>query len=118
MGDFAEARRRLISKIEGCEDTHQYMLNEHLVKRGVNPDNYYRLNVEERVESIGRHQHQYEEVLGQERGAKDQHGGSRENGQDRKGAKTAHVIQHSRKPFRRIRATSTRRATTIKSSRL
>ena len=53
MGDFAEARRRLISKIEGCEDTHQYMLREHLTKRGVNPDNYYRLNVEVGVGDFG-----------------------------------------------------------------
>ena len=53
MGDFAEARRRLISKIEGCEDTHQYMLNEHLPKRGVNRDNYFRLNVEVGVGEFG-----------------------------------------------------------------
>ena len=53
MGDFAEARRRLISKIEGCEDTHQYMRTEHLAKRGVNPDNYYRLNVEVGVGEFG-----------------------------------------------------------------
>lgn len=53
MGDFAEARRRLISKIEGCEDTHQYMMNEYLAKRGVNPDNYYRLNVEVGVGDFG-----------------------------------------------------------------
>ena len=46
MGNFAEARRRLVAKIEGCEETHQYMKNEHLAKRGVNPENYYRLNVE------------------------------------------------------------------------
>ena len=53
IGDFAEARRRLISKIEGCEDTHQYMRNEHLAKRGVNPENYYRLNVEVGVGEFG-----------------------------------------------------------------
>ncbi|KKY26369.1 putative patatin-like serine [Diplodia seriata] len=46
MGDFAEARRRLIAKIEGCEDTHEYMVKEYLAKRGVNQENYYRLNVE------------------------------------------------------------------------
>ncbi len=45
--DFAEARRRLIEKIEGCEETHQYMLKEYLSKRNVNPENYYRFNVEE-----------------------------------------------------------------------
>lgn len=53
MGDFAEARRRLIAKIEGCEDTHQYMLKDHLARRGVNHDNYYRLNVEVGVGEFG-----------------------------------------------------------------
>ncbi|KAI9811554.1 MAG: hypothetical protein M1832_000864 [Thelocarpon impressellum] len=53
MGDFAEARRRLIAKIEGCEDTHQYMLKEHLSKRGTNAENYYRLNVEVGVGEFG-----------------------------------------------------------------
>ncbi|KAG8629369.1 hypothetical protein KVT40_003234 [Elsinoe batatas] len=53
MGDFAEARRRLITKIEGCEETHQYMMKEHLSKRGVNPENYYRLNVEVGVGEFG-----------------------------------------------------------------
>lgn len=46
MGEFAEARRRLIAKIEGCETTHQYMLQDHLAMRGVNAENYCRLNVE------------------------------------------------------------------------
>jgi hypothetical protein len=53
MGDFAEARKRLVAKIEGCEETHQYMLKEYLAKRGVNPDNYYRLNVEIGVGEFG-----------------------------------------------------------------
>ncbi|PMD44499.1 FabD/lysophospholipase-like protein [Hyaloscypha variabilis F] len=53
MGDFAEARRRLISKIEGCEETHQYMVREGLAKRGVNIENYYRLNVEIGVGEFG-----------------------------------------------------------------
>ncbi|MCJ1383741.1 hypothetical protein MMC17_006855 [Xylographa soralifera] len=53
MGDWAEARRRLISKIESCEDTHLFMRNEHLAQRGVNPDNYYRLNVEVGVGEFG-----------------------------------------------------------------
>lgn len=53
MGDFAEARRRLISKIEGCEETHQYMLHEHIAKHGMNPENYYRLNVEVGVGEFG-----------------------------------------------------------------
>jgi len=53
MGEFAEARRRLMSKIEGCEDTHQYMLNKHLMDRGVSLDNYYRLNVDVGVGEFG-----------------------------------------------------------------
>lgn len=53
MGDFAEARRRLIAKIEGCEETHKFMLNKHLIDRGVNLDNYYRLNVDVGVGEFG-----------------------------------------------------------------
>ena len=53
MGDFAEARRRLINKIEDCERIHEYMLREHLTKRQVNPENYYRLNVEVGVGEFG-----------------------------------------------------------------
>ncbi|KAI9683687.1 MAG: hypothetical protein M1829_004992 [Trizodia sp. TS-e1964] len=53
LSDFAEAKRRLISKIEGCEATHQYMLAEHVAKRGMNPANYYRLNVEVGVGEFG-----------------------------------------------------------------
>jgi hypothetical protein len=53
MGEFAEARRRLISKIEGCEVTHQYMVREGLSQRGVNIENYYRLNVEIGVGEFG-----------------------------------------------------------------
>lgn len=52
MGDFAEARRRLISKIEDCERTHQSM-KEHLAKRQVNPEHYYRLNVSVGVGEFG-----------------------------------------------------------------
>jgi hypothetical protein len=53
MGDFAEARRRLIAKIEGCEETHRYMVRDGLSKRGVNIENYYRLNVEIGVGEFG-----------------------------------------------------------------
>ena len=53
LGDFAEARRRLISKIEGCEEIHEYMQREHLLRRGVNVENYYRLNVEVGVGEFG-----------------------------------------------------------------
>ncbi|KAL2872273.1 serine hydroxymethyltransferase-domain-containing protein [Aspergillus lucknowensis] len=53
LGNFAEARRRLIAKIEGCEDIHHDMLREHLPKRNVSKDNYYRLNVEVGVGEFG-----------------------------------------------------------------
>ncbi|PFH56846.1 hypothetical protein XA68_15863 [Ophiocordyceps unilateralis] len=53
LGDFAEARKRLIMKIEGCEVIHEYMQQEHLAKRGVNRENYYRLNVEMGVGEFG-----------------------------------------------------------------
>lgn len=53
LGTFAEARRRLISKIEGCEDIHLKMLSEHLAKRNVKRENYYRLNVEIGVGEFG-----------------------------------------------------------------
>ncbi|CCU77108.1 putative patatin-like serine hydrolase [Blumeria hordei DH14] len=53
MGEFAEARRRLISKIEGCEKTHDYLQREGLSKRGVNVENYFRLNVEIGVGEFG-----------------------------------------------------------------
>lgn len=53
MGEFAEARRKLIAKIEGCEETHQYMVREGLSKRGVNIQNYYRFNVEIGVGEFG-----------------------------------------------------------------
>ncbi|KAI9150411.1 patatin-like phospholipase [Paramyrothecium foliicola] len=53
LGEFADARRRLVAKIEGCETIHDYMVREHLTKRGVNIENYYRLNVEVGVGEFG-----------------------------------------------------------------
>ena len=53
LGEFAEARKKLISKIEGCESIHEYMMREHLGKRNVNIENYYRLNVEIGVGEFG-----------------------------------------------------------------
>ncbi|KAF2268484.1 FabD/lysophospholipase-like protein [Lojkania enalia] len=52
VGDFAEARRRLINKIEDCEKTHLAM-KDYLAKRHVNPENYYRLNVNVGVGEFG-----------------------------------------------------------------
>ncbi|KAJ5295232.1 hypothetical protein PENANT_c001G02174 [Penicillium antarcticum] len=53
LGTFAEARRRLITKIEGCEDIHNEMLRDRLAKRNVPEDNYFRLNVEVGVGEFG-----------------------------------------------------------------
>ncbi|KAK4444866.1 calcium-independent phospholipase A2-gamma [Podospora aff. communis PSN243] len=53
LGEFAEARRKLIAKIEGCERIHELMKKEYLQKRGVNIENYYRLNVEVGVGEFG-----------------------------------------------------------------
>ncbi|KAL2171300.1 hypothetical protein VTG60DRAFT_3187 [Thermothelomyces hinnuleus] len=53
LGEFAEARRKLIAKIEGCEKIHEQMKREHLSKRGVNIENYYRWNVEVGVGEFG-----------------------------------------------------------------
>ena len=53
LGSFAEARRRLIAKIEGCEDTHLHMMNSELPKRGIPLENYFRLNVEVGVGEFG-----------------------------------------------------------------
>lgn len=53
MGEFAEARKKLIQKIEGCETIHEKMKKEHLSNRGVNPENYYRYNVEIGVGEFG-----------------------------------------------------------------
>ena len=53
VGNFAEARRRLINKIEACEDIHISMMNTELPKRGVPIENYCRLNVEVGVGEFG-----------------------------------------------------------------
>ncbi|KAJ2969339.1 hypothetical protein NUW58_g10013 [Xylaria curta] len=53
MGDYADARRKLIAKIEGCETVHERMKKDLLMKRGVNIENYYRFNVEVGVGEFG-----------------------------------------------------------------
>ena len=53
LGSFAEAKRKLIAKIEGCEKTHREMLSIHLPKRGVPHEHYLRLNVEVGVGEFG-----------------------------------------------------------------
>ncbi len=53
MGDFAEAKRKLIMKIEGCEKTHEDMVSNHLKRSGVDEGAYCRLNVEVGVGEFG-----------------------------------------------------------------
>lgn len=53
LGEFADARRKLIAKIEGCEKIHELMKREHLARRGVNIEHYYRWNVEVGVGEFG-----------------------------------------------------------------
>ena len=53
LGSFAEAKRKLIAKIEGCEKTHKEMLTIHLPRRGIDPKHYMRLNVEVGVGEFG-----------------------------------------------------------------
>lgn len=53
VGSFAEARRRLIAKIEACEDTHMQMMNVELPKHKIPRENYARLNVEVGVGEFG-----------------------------------------------------------------
>jgi hypothetical protein len=53
LGEFAEFRRTIIGKIEACEETHHYMRTEHLPRRSVNPESYYRINVEMGVGEFG-----------------------------------------------------------------
>ena len=53
LGSFAEAKRKLIAKIEGCEKTHQEMMSIHLPRRGIDPKHYLRLNVEVGVGEFG-----------------------------------------------------------------
>lgn len=53
VGSFAEARRRLIAKIEACEDIHMQMLNTELPKYRIPHENYARLNVEVGVGEFG-----------------------------------------------------------------
>lgn len=42
-----------MAKIEGCEETHKYMLLKHLDDRGVPHEHYYRLNVDVGVGEFG-----------------------------------------------------------------
>ena len=53
MGDFAEAKRKLITKIEGCEKAHEDMISTYLKRYDVDETAYCRLNVEVGVGEFG-----------------------------------------------------------------
>ncbi|KAF1824484.1 FabD/lysophospholipase-like protein, partial [Dissoconium aciculare CBS 342.82] len=53
MDDFADARRKMIAKLEACEDIHEFMVNHHLAARGVAVEDYFRFNVEIGVGEFG-----------------------------------------------------------------
>ena len=53
IGAFAEAKRKMIAKTEGCEKTHKEMLSIHLPRRGIHLENYLRLNVDVGVGEFG-----------------------------------------------------------------
>lgn len=40
-----ETRKRLIQKIDGCEETHQFMQSQYLARWGVNAMNYFRFDI-------------------------------------------------------------------------
>ncbi|KAL8930432.1 MAG: hypothetical protein Q9208_000616 [Pyrenodesmia sp. 3 TL-2023] len=69
--DLAEARRRLNDKIDGCNITHQMMLDDpetkrtgYLTLRGVNPDCYLRLNVDKGVGEFGMNKYKDIKLMG------------------------------------------------------
>ncbi|KAF2234795.1 FabD/lysophospholipase-like protein [Viridothelium virens] len=53
MTELADARRKLLAKIEGCEQTHRFMVHEHLKARNTKVEDYYRFNVEVGVGDFG-----------------------------------------------------------------
>ncbi|PHH49416.1 hypothetical protein CFIMG_006330RAa [Ceratocystis fimbriata CBS 114723] len=53
LGEFAEVQRKMAAQIENCERIHERMIREHLPRRGVNIENYYRFNVEVGVGEFG-----------------------------------------------------------------
>ncbi|KAF8425899.1 acyl transferase/acyl hydrolase/lysophospholipase [Tirmania nivea] len=52
LEQYAEAKKRLLEKLEDCETVHQTMRGE-MVRRGVDPSCYYRFNVEVGVGEFG-----------------------------------------------------------------
>lgn len=52
LDQFTQARRRLMTKIDYCETTHQYVLNEELPRYGISKNRYFRFNVDAGVGEV------------------------------------------------------------------
>ncbi|KAK6350390.1 hypothetical protein TWF718_003582 [Orbilia javanica] len=52
LDQFTQARRRLMTKIDYCETTHQYVLNEELARYGISKNRYFRFNVDAGVGEV------------------------------------------------------------------
>ncbi|KAK6362370.1 hypothetical protein TWF730_006061 [Orbilia blumenaviensis] len=52
LDQFTQARRRLMMKIDYCETTHQYVLNEELTRYGISKNRYFRFNVDAGVGEV------------------------------------------------------------------
>lgn len=52
LDQFTQARRRLMTKIDYCETTHQHVYNEELPKYGISKNRYFRLNVDTGVGEV------------------------------------------------------------------
>ena len=53
LEQYSEAKKRLLEKIEDCENVHLSLLNGELQKNGVDKANYFRFNVEVGVGEFG-----------------------------------------------------------------
>ncbi|KAK6506597.1 hypothetical protein TWF481_005055 [Arthrobotrys musiformis] len=52
LDQFTQARRRLMTKIDYCETTHQYVLTEELPRYGISKNRYFRFNVDAGVGEV------------------------------------------------------------------
>ncbi|EPS35169.1 hypothetical protein H072_11417 [Dactylellina haptotyla CBS 200.50] len=52
LDQFTQARRRLMTKIDYCETTHQFVLNEELSRYGISKNRYFRFNVDAGVGEV------------------------------------------------------------------
>ncbi|KAF3907047.1 hypothetical protein AA313_de0206561 [Arthrobotrys entomopaga] len=52
LDQFTQARRRLMTKIDYCETTHQHVLTEELERYGISKKRYFRFNVDAGVGEV------------------------------------------------------------------